>query len=111
MADTTYQKAIAELWGYFDEHGAYEDCKAPSEQRDTDGNCFLSDAHFAREHENLNPTKTDIELAVEWLVNEAEMRNIDDDEPYNPEHPNEDEEGRGYVNFLIRTLEAEEANG
>jgi flagellar basal body rod protein FlgC len=105
MDKLLYQKAITELSEYYEGHGTYGDCSADSKQRDTDGNCILSEAHFARESKNLNPSEEDIGIAIEWLITEADMRNITDDESYDPDHPEEDEEGRGYVNFLINSLE------
>ena len=107
MSDTIYQKAIAELWGYWEGHGQYGDCSADPDQKDAYGDCILSEAHFAREYKNLNPSEEDIGNALEWLVTEADMRNIDDDESYDPDNPEKDEEGRGYVNYLIEKLQAE----
>ena len=98
MSDTIYQKAIAELWEYWQGHG--EDCSADSHLRDAYGDCILSEAHFAREYKNLNPSEKDIGIAQEWLEIEAEnlLNNYDPDCP---------EEGDEYVDDLIEKLQAE----
>ena len=67
MDKLLYQKAITELSEYYEGHGTYGDCSADSKQRDTDGNCILSEAHFARESKNLNPSEEDIGIAIEEL--------------------------------------------
>ena len=94
MDKLLYQKAITELSEYYEGHGTYGDCSADSKQRDTDGNSILSEAHFAREYKNLNPSEEDIGIAQEWREIEAEnlLNNYDPDCP---------EEGDEYVDDLI----------
>ena len=84
---TIYQRAIGEVNSYWDGHT----CGYAS--------CTLDYAYLSRAYTNPNPTPEDIEIALDNLIMEAELRGIEDDET------GDDEEGRGEVNFLIDALQ------
>ena len=86
---TIYKKAVAELWGYWEDHT----CKSDD--------CTLDDAYLSKAYDNPQPTPEDIEIVRDNLIMEAEMRGIGDDEV------GDDEEGRGEVNLLIDALQKE----
>jgi len=87
--DTIYKRAIEEVWGYWDGHTCHSN------------ECTLDDAYLSKAYDNPHPTPEDIEIVQDNLIMEAEMRGIEDDEPYDAN----DYEGRGEVNLLIRGLE------
>jgi len=87
LGQTIYQKAVAEIWGYWEGHTCKSDV------------CTLDDAYLSKAYDNPHPTPEDIEIVLDNLIMEADMRGIEDDEV------GDDEEGRGEVNLLIKALE------
>jgi len=87
--DTIYKRAIEEVWSYWDGHT----CNS--------SDCTLDNEYLSKAYDNSNPSPEDIEVVQNNLIMEAEMRGIEDDEPYDAN----DDEGRGEVNVLIRGLE------
>ena len=85
--DTIYKRAVEEIWSYWDGHT----CDA------TD--CTLDEKYLSKAYDNANPTSEDIAIALDNLIMEADMRNIEDNEM------SADDEGRGEVNLLIKGLE------
>ena len=82
-----YQKAVAEVWSYWDGHT----CKS--------NDCTLDGTYLSKQYANPNPTSEEIEIVLDNLIMEAELRGIEDDEV------GDDEEGRDEVNLLIKALE------
>ena len=87
--DTIYKRAIGEIWGYWDGHTCDRD------------DCTLSEEYLSKAYDNPTPTSDDIDIALDHLIMEADLRNIEEDEEYSEY----DDEGRGEVNLLIKGLE------
>tara|TARA_R100000656_G_scaffold111043_1_gene83018 strand:- start:50 stop:346 length:297 start_codon:yes stop_codon:yes gene_type:complete len=90
--DTIYKRAVGEIWGYWEGHT----CDS--------NDCTLNGTYLSKAYNNSNPQSEDMEIVLENLIMEADLRGIDDDEM-------DDDEGRGEVNLLIYGLEQELKKG
>ena len=88
LEQSIYQEAVNEVLGYWEGHTCeYADC--------TFGEEYLSKAY-----DNPNPTSEDIGIIVDRLVEIADYRGIEEDEPCDED----DDEGRGFINMLLLGL-------
>jgi hypothetical protein len=86
--ETVYKKAIGMVWDYWDGH-------------DCDWNkCTHTAEYLSKAYDNPSPTRGDIGITQDDLVEIAEVLGIEDDEPYD-----EDDEWRYEINLLIHLLD------